>query len=256
MPTAGTVIAISGVIATVELTVVVVLGILVHGKRRLPGLTRSGGLRLHRFGRPGVLIEEVRAAGLTGRGGVSFPACRKMAAVAAQPGPAVVVGNGAEGEPASDKDKTLLRQAPHLVLDGLQLAAEAVRAGRAVLYVSRGSDLTQFLSQEIAQRRAGQLDQVPAELAAGPPRFLAGEETALVSVISGGSALPTFTPPRVFERGVQRHPNLVLNVETLAHLALIARHGVRLHQQGDCSASTGEPFLPVPATPAAESDWR
>jgi len=201
--------------------------------RRLLNTAGQPGLQAHLDrlgplpyrGRPGELIDEVRAAGLTGRGGVSFPAHRKMQAVAAQPGPAVVVGNGAEGEPASDKDKTLLRQAPHLVLDGLQLAAEAVRAGRAVLYVSRGSDLAQRLSGEIAQRRASQLDRVPAELAAGPPRFLAGEETALVSVVGGGAALPRFTPPRVFERGVERRPTLVLNVETLAHLALIARYG-------------------------------
>jgi NADH:ubiquinone oxidoreductase subunit F (NADH-binding) len=190
-------------------------------------------------GRSGEFTDEVRAAGLTGRGGVSFPAYRKMAAVAAQPGPAVVVGNGAEGEPASEKDKTLLRQAPHLVLDGLQLAAEAVRAGRAVLYVSRASGLTECLSQEITQRRAGQLDRVPAELVSGPPRFLAGEETALVSVVSGGAARPRFTPPRVFQRGVARHPTLVLNVETLAHLALIARHGAEWFRSAGTAPEPG-----------------
>jgi NADH:ubiquinone oxidoreductase subunit F (NADH-binding) len=173
----------------------------------------------------GRLTSEIREAGLTGRGGVSFPAHRKMEAVAAQPGRAVVVGNGAEGEPASEKDKTLLRQAPHLVLDGLQLAAEAVAASRAVLYVSRGTDLTERLAAHIAERSTRGLDRVRAELVAGPPRFLAGEETALASVISGGAALPWFTPPRVFERGVDRRPTLVLNAETLAHVALIARHG-------------------------------
>jgi NADH:ubiquinone oxidoreductase subunit F (NADH-binding) len=174
---------------------------------------------------PGQLTSEIAAAGLTGRGGVSFPAHRKMQAVAAQPGRAVVVGNGAEGEPASDKDQTLLRVAPHLVLDGLQLAAEAVAATRAVLYVSRGTDLRERLAAQITQRSARGLDRVRAELFAGPPRFLAGEETALASVISGGAALPWFTPPRVFQRGVHRLPTLVLNVETLAHVALIARHG-------------------------------
>jgi NADH:ubiquinone oxidoreductase subunit F (NADH-binding) len=178
--------------------------------------------------RPGALTEQIRAAGLTGRGGVAFPAWRKMEAVAARSGPdrqAVVVANGAEGEPASDKDKTLLREAPHLVLDGLQLAAEAVRASRAVLYVSRGTALAQQLGTRMTQRSDRGLDRVQAELFAGPPRFLAGEETALASVISGGSAVPWFTPPRVFERGVGRRPTLVLNVETLAHLALIARNG-------------------------------
>jgi NADH:ubiquinone oxidoreductase subunit F (NADH-binding) len=173
----------------------------------------------------GRLTSEIAAAGLTGRGGVSFPAHRKMQAVAAQPGRAVVVGNGAEGEPASEKDKALLRQAPHLVLDGLQLAAEAVAATRALLYVSRGTDLKERLAAQITQRSARGLDRVRVELFAGPPRFLAGEETGLASVISGGAALPSFTPPRVSQRGVDRLPTLVLNVETLAHVALIAHHG-------------------------------
>src|SRR5215472_11070857 len=84
----------------------------------------------------GRLIPDLRAAGLTGRGGAAFPVYRKVEAVAAAgQGSAVVVGNAAEGEPASHKDEALLRLAPHLVLDGLQLAAEAVGAGRVVLYV-------------------------------------------------------------------------------------------------------------------------
>lgn len=184
-------------------------------------------------GAPGLLTAEIRESGLTGRGGVSFPAYRKIEAVAAQVRAgrvrsgraAVVVGNGAEGEPASEKDKALLREAPHLVLDGLQLAAEAVGADRAVLYVSRGTRLADRLTTQIAQRCARGLDRVQAELVAGPPRFLAGEETAVARVISGGAAVPWFTPPRVFERGVDRRPTLVQNVETLAHLALIARNG-------------------------------
>ena len=89
---------------------------------------------LERFGAPPYrgaprrLIGEVEAAGLTGRGGAAFPTYRKLAAMATGRGPApVVVGNGAEGEPASSKDKSLLWFSPHLVLDGLQLAAEAVQ---------------------------------------------------------------------------------------------------------------------------------
>src|SRR6266480_3175073 len=78
-------------------------------------------------GAPRRLIGDVEAAGLTGRGGAAFPTCRKLAAMAADRGPGpVVIGNGAEGEPASSKDKSLLWFSPHLVLDGLQLAAEAV----------------------------------------------------------------------------------------------------------------------------------
>jgi NADH:ubiquinone oxidoreductase subunit F (NADH-binding) len=173
----------------------------------------------------GLLISEVRAAGLTGRGGAAFPVHRKLAAVAAAPGRPIVVGNGAEGEPASDKDKTLLRVAPHLVLDGLQLAAEAVGAGPAVLYVGSGSPVLRQLGALIAERAVCGLDRAQVKVVGAPPRFLAGQESALASRLSGGAALPGFTPPRVFERGVNGRPTLVQNVETLAHLALIARYG-------------------------------
>jgi NADH:ubiquinone oxidoreductase subunit F (NADH-binding) len=177
-------------------------------------------------GRAGTLIPEVRAAGLTGRGGAAFPVHRKLEAVAsARPGRAVAVGNAAEGEPASHKDEALLALAPHLVLDGLQLAAEAVGAGRAILYVRADVRARTRLEARISERSAAGLDQRPVELVSAPHRFLAGEESALASRISHGTALPRFTPPRVFTRGVDGRPTLVQNVETLAHVALIARYG-------------------------------
>jgi NADH:ubiquinone oxidoreductase subunit F (NADH-binding) len=172
------------------------------------------------------LIPEVRAAGLTGRGGAAFPVHRKLEAVAAaRPGRAVVVGNGAEGEPASHKDQALLHLAPHLVLDGLQLAAEAVAAGRVVLYVRHDVRARTRLDDQISQRSARGLDRAAVELVSAPARFLAGEESALANLVSAGTAVPRFTPPRVFVRGVDGRPTLVQNVETLAHLALIARYG-------------------------------
>jgi NADH:ubiquinone oxidoreductase subunit F (NADH-binding) len=172
------------------------------------------------------LIADVRAAGLTGRGGAAFPVHRKLEAVAAaRPGGAIVVGNAAEGEPASHKDEALLFLAPHLVLDGLQLAAEAVGAARAVLYVREDLSARSRLTDYLPERDAFGLDQVPVEVVRSPDRFLAGEESALASRVSGGPAVPRFTPPRVFERGVDGRPTLVQNVETLAHLALIARYG-------------------------------
>jgi NADH:ubiquinone oxidoreductase subunit F (NADH-binding) len=200
-----------------------------------PGGGRPGsGLSAHldRFGPlpyrggPGLLIPEIAAAGLTGRGGAGFPVHRKLAAVAGhRAGRAIVAGNGAEGEPASDKDKTLLREAPHLVLDGLQLAAEAVQASTAVLYVCCGRQLRYQLTAVIGERADLGLEHAPVRLVAAPPRFLAGQESALASRISGGAALPRFTPPQAGLRGADGRPVLVQNVETLAQLALIARYG-------------------------------
>ena len=85
--------------------------------------------------RPQRLIDVVEASGLTGRGGAGFPAGRKMRSVAAGSGGTVVVANGAEGEPASLKDLLLLTRLPHLVMDGMVLAAEAVGADEAYLCV-------------------------------------------------------------------------------------------------------------------------
>jgi NADH:ubiquinone oxidoreductase subunit F (NADH-binding) len=190
---------------------------------------------------PGRLISEVKAAGLTGRGGAAFPAAAKMAAVAARSarhggGRAIVVANAAEGEPASHKDKQLLRLSPHLVLDGVQLAALAVGARRAYLYVGGPGER---VTQRIAERSAAGLDPVAVQVVTAPPRFLAGQESALASKVSGGPALPAFTPPRVFERGVDGAPTLVQNVETLAHMALIARYGASWFRRAGTPAEPG-----------------
>jgi NADH:ubiquinone oxidoreductase subunit F (NADH-binding) len=186
---------------------------------------------LNRFGRPPYtggarrLIPVLQAAGLTGRGGAAFPVHRKLAAVAQAGTTPVVIGNGAESEPASEKDKSLLWISPHLVLDGLQLAAEAVGSDAVGLYLNRHPRLVEKLRAAIAERAAAGLDGAAVELFDAPPRFLAGEESALASRVNGGPAMPRFKPPMVFEQGVAGRPTLVHNVETLAHLALIARFG-------------------------------
>jgi NADH:ubiquinone oxidoreductase subunit F (NADH-binding) len=204
----------------------------------LAGHIRAYG-PLRYAGAPRGLIEEIRAAGLTGRGGAGFPVAVKMTAVADGRRRAVVVGNGAEGEPASHKDRHLLWLAPHLVLDGLQLAAEAVGARRAYLYVHRHDQLLGLLGQALAERSAAGCDRIAVEVVTAPPRFLAGEESALASRVGGGPAVPTFKRPRVFERGVGGAPTLVQNVETLAHVALIARFGAAWFRQVGTAAEPG-----------------
>ena len=176
-------------------------------------------------GGPGMLIRAVEQAGLTGRGGAAFPVHRKLAIVAGARGRKVIVANGAESEPASRKDALLLRVAPNLVLDGLQLAAEAIGAREAHLYLHRG--VAPQIARALYERKAARLDRIEVKLTEAPPRFLAGQESALVNRLGGGPAVPTFVPPRVSERGLGGAPTLVQNVETLAHLALIARHGPR-----------------------------
>src|SRR5215472_12586630 len=195
--------------------------------------------------RPGLLIRDIEAAGLTGRGGAAFPVHRKLQAVLDAAGKRrrtpVLIANGAESEPASDKDATLLWLSPHLVLDGLQLAVEAVGADQAILYthVNRRNDVGRWLRQAIAERVAVGADRVAVQLAEAPPRFLSGQETALLSHLAGGPAIPAFIPPRITERGLDGAPTLVQNVETLAHVALIARHGPAWFRQVGTKAEPG-----------------
>ena len=177
-------------------------------------------------GRPGRLIDVVERSGLTGRGGAGFPTGRKMRSVASRRGPAVVVANGAEGEPASGKDRLLLTRLPHLVLDGISLAAEAVGAREAYLCVHRAeTGLLAGLREAASARRIAGTDPVPIEIVGIPGHYVSSEQTALVSFLGGGPAKPAFTPPRPDERGLHGRPTLENNVETLAHLALIARYG-------------------------------
>jgi NADH:ubiquinone oxidoreductase subunit F (NADH-binding) len=171
---------------------------------------------------PATLIRAVEAAGLTGRGGAAFPTWRKLAAVRAGNRP-VVVANAAETEPASRKDRTLMIEAPHLVLGGLQLAAEAVGAKQVYLYTNAESNLATILDR----RREVNWDRTPVIVLVAPNDFVAGEESAVIAAVEGRPALPRDKRVLVAESGVRGNATLVQNVETLAHLALIARHGPR-----------------------------
>jgi NADH:ubiquinone oxidoreductase subunit F (NADH-binding) len=159
------------------------------------------------------------ASGLRGRGGAAFPVARKLDAVLARHGPRVVVANGEEGEPASIKDRYLLLHRPHLVLDGLRLMARAAAADRAYVYVSDPA-VGHSVVAALAEVAAGW--DIPVSVFTVDHTYVAGEESALVRAIDGGPALPTAKPPRAYESGVGGAPTLVQNVETLAHVALIA----------------------------------
>jgi len=178
------------------------------------------GKRAHRQ----QFIDMVERSGLRGRGGAGFPAGRKLHAVASGRRGAVVVANGAEGEPASRKDAALLAAAPHLVLDGGLLAAAAVHSDEVYVVVDRG-DRAGYAAMHRAISDRADIDARAVRLVDVPSRYVAGEESALVHLLNGGEAKPVFVPPRPYERGVRGRPTLMQNVETLANLALIARYG-------------------------------
>ncbi|MGY1669900.1 NADH-ubiquinone oxidoreductase-F iron-sulfur binding region domain-containing protein [Geodermatophilus sp. SYSU D00710] len=159
------------------------------------------------------------SAALTGRGGAAFPTAVKVRSVAravarARRAP-VVVANGAEGEPAALEDRVLLTRAPHLVLDGLALAGRTL--GATTLVLAAAPATLPAVARALAERG----DTVRLHPVA--PSFVAGEESALVSGLQGRPALPREEEPPVRVQGVEGRPTLVLDVETLARLALLAR---------------------------------
>jgi len=172
------------------------------------------------------LLSEVESSGLVGRGGAAFPLAVKLRTVrdnGRRADGTVVVANGEEGEPASIKDRWLLRHRPHLVLDGLRLAAAIVAAERAYVYVS---DPESARSVEAALAELGaEMHGCTVDLLTVQPGYVAGEETAAVQAINGGPAKPTDKPPRPFEAGVAERPTLVSNVETLANLPFLQSDG-------------------------------
>jgi len=187
------------------------------------------------------LLGEVEASGLVGRGGAAFPLAVKLRSVRDNGqliGGAVLVANGEEGEPASIKDRWLLRHRPHLILDGLRLAAAIVAAERAYVYVS---------DAESAHSVEAALNELDPETLAGiaidvltvSPGYVAGEETAAVQAINGGPVKPTDKPPRPFEAGVAGRPTLVSNVETLANLPLLQREGSAAFRSQGTALSPG-----------------
>ena len=225
-------------------------------QRLLLGLPKSGepvslSQHLDQWGhlpiwRKSSFIDELESSGLRGHGGAWFPVGVKWRSVrrAGLRRP-VVVANGAEGEPASGKDRILVRQLPHLVLDGAVLAATSVGATEVLVHVPASA--ATGMSRAIKERQRLDLDPCAIDVVVAPDRFLAGQESAVVNAINGQKpATPSFVTLRpVRERGIEGHPTLVQNVESLAHASLIARFGADWFRRVGTEGSPGTALLTV-----------
>lgn len=191
------------------------------------------------------LIESLDRSALLGRGGASFPLGAKWRSVAAKPrGSAVVIVNGAEGEPQSRKDRLLMTTRPHLILDGAFLAARTVHANQVVVLV--GEEL-----EAARAAMAGALGERPdaeghlTRMVTAPNRYVAGASSAAVHLVNAGIATPTTAPPHPHETGVAGGPTLVQNVESLAHVALIARYGDAWYRSAGKRGASGTVLITV-----------
>lgn len=185
---------------------------------------------------PSDVVGAIGRSGLRGRGGAGYPAGVKWATVAKMPpGPRVVICNADEGDPGAFMDRTILASDPHRVLEGMAIAAYAVGADQGFVYI-RGEYPLAIERLDIAIRQAGRLrllgNQIfdsrfnfRVDLRIGAGAYVCGEETALIASIEGGRGTPRPRPPYPAESGLWGRPTLINNVETLANVPAIVRHG-------------------------------
>jgi NADH-quinone oxidoreductase subunit F len=200
---------------------------------------------------PEAVIQEIARSGLRGRGGAGFPTGEKWRSVrTAGSGSRYVVCNAAEGEPATFKDRMLLRTNPYQVLEGTAIAAHAVGAEAAFVGLKEAFDpeieaVGRALEEMTA---AGALGPAPFRLVLGPDHYLYGEETGLLEVIEGKDPLPRSARP--FMMGLNgtpaaENPTAVNNVETLANVPWIVADGADWLRAFGTSGSPGTMCMTV-----------
>jgi NADH-quinone oxidoreductase subunit F len=201
-------------------------------------------------GAPDDVVKVVSDAGLRGRGGAGFPTGKKWQFTREAPEqPRYLVMNGGEDEPGSKKDRVLLENLPHLVIEGAILSAFAIGASKAYLYINARYDLaTKSINDALAQAKAagywgnnvlGSTFSLDIEVIAAPHNYVAGEDTAVLEVIEGRKPLPRQKPPFPVTVGLFGKPTSVNNVETLANVAPILLKGATWYRKFGTAESPG-----------------
>ena len=191
-----------------------------HGPLPLPDDRRQGAPWTEN------LVHQLEIAGLTGRGGGGFPTAVKLGGAVKGRHRTVVVIDVMEGEPAAQKDSVLAAYAPHLILDGAEVLATALGAKDIRIAVARDNpSVTASLEAALTERQRSSRRGPVITVGTPPGRYVAGEESALVSWLDGGDSRPTYRPTKPAVLTINRKHAYVENAETTAAIALIARHG-------------------------------
>ncbi len=185
--------------------------------------------------------ETMLASGLRGLGGAGFPSGRKWGFVRANPGPRYLAVNGDEGEPGTFKDRYYLERTPHLMLEGMLIAAWAVEAETCFIYMrDEYPAVLHILATEIAAlEAAGIVTPGYIALRRGAGAYICGEESAMIESIEGKRGMPRHRPPFVAQVGIFGQPTLVHNVETLHWVARICREGPEILSGVEKNGRTG-----------------
>ena len=199
---------------------------------------------------PEEVIQIVSAAGLRGRGGAGFPTGKKWQFTREAPEqPRYLVMNGGEDEPGSKKDRVLLENLPHLVIEGAILAAYAISASKAYLYINARYDAAlKSINDALAEAKTagywgenilGSGFSLDFEVIPAPHNYVAGEDTAVLEVIEGKKPWPRQKPPFPVTVGLLGKPTSVNNVETLANVAPIILKGADWYRKFGTAESPG-----------------
>ena len=180
---------------------------------------------------PDQVIEMLIASGLRGKGGAGFPAGQKWTFIPRQAATKYVVVNADEGEPGTFKDRTLLEGCPHLLIEGILIAAMTIGAKKAYIYLRRefyrGRRVLEAALEQargagvVGEHVFGTAHAVEIVVHTGAGAYIAGEESALLESLEGRRALPRLRPPFPAQAGLYQQPTLVNNVETLCHVPVL-----------------------------------
>jgi NADH:ubiquinone oxidoreductase subunit F (NADH-binding)/NADH:ubiquinone oxidoreductase subunit E/Pyruvate/2-oxoacid:ferredoxin oxidoreductase delta subunit len=182
------------------------------------------------------IITLIERSGLRGRGGAGFPTGKKWRVASQQPGETkYVICNGDEGDPGAFMDRMLLESFPYRIIEGLAIAAVAVGAHDCIFYIRHEYPLAvkrvraaiKLCQQRgwLGERPMGSEYPLRFSIKEGAGAFVCGEETALIASIEGQRGMPRLRPPYPVEQGLWGKPTIINNVETLAMVPWILRHG-------------------------------
>ena len=199
---------------------------------------------------PQDVVDEITAAGLRGRGGGGFPTGMKWSLAAKESASEkYLVCNADEGDPGAFMDRSVLEGDPHRVIEGMMIAAYAIGATHGVVYVRAEYPLAiARLEKAIADATAAGLLRehilgtdfsFEVTIKAGAGAFVCGEETALIASIEGRRGTPRRRPPYPSTSGLWGRPTVINNVETLANVPWIIRHGAPAFAQYGTQRSKG-----------------
>jgi NADH-quinone oxidoreductase subunit F len=228
------------------------------GMLGLDGYGAYAGLEAARRMPPAAITEMVKQSSLRGRGGAGFPTGVKWSAVpmgAAAPRPKYIVVNADEMEPGTFKDRRLLEQNPHLLLEGIAICARAVEAEAAYIFLRGEYTLAAARLRQAMAEAAPRISECSLHLHTSAGRYMCGEETGMLNALEGKRANPRTKPPYPGMSGLWGKPTVVNNVETLCNLPGLLRHGVEWYRGLSRTGDGGSKLYGVSGQAARPGLW-